>query len=655
MLESLTRPGLLPLLLFSQLIVSAPHLWRLPAWLSGLSLAALLWRYLAERRRLPMAGPWLGGLLALLALGGVFYEFRTIAGREAGVALLVLMSCLKVLELRKRRDAVLLVNLGYFLIGTNFLFSQTMAMATYMLAALWVNTLSQIALNRLDACAQPRELARSAGRLVLLSLPYVLVLFVLFPRLPGPLWRMPDSGGRAVTGMSDTMTPGDVSALSQNDNIAFRVRFEGENPPRGELYWRGLVLAAYDGLTWSAGYTPLRGVPKTELDGGETRHYRIALEPGRYRWLYALDVPAEAAPGTRLRGDYQLLLERPLNDRLNYPMSSLKGYRIGLELTDVARLRFLALPKGDGNSRARIWAQAEFAAAGSPEGFVQRVLRHVHDSPFYYTLNPPILGEAQIDDFWFNQRRGFCEHYAGSFVYLMRAAGVPARVVVGYQGGEANPYGNYLIVRQSDAHAWTEVWLEGQGWKRIDPTSAIAASRVESRLERRFSGLDPLFDPASFGEAAVPDAWADLALYWDSLNSRWNTWVVSFDAERQAEALSNLGLPNWSGAELGYVLAVLLALVLAVGGVLLLREQRALDTIARTFLHLERRLARRGFVRETHEPPAEFLARVARARPAQAEALVAIARLYTTLRYRNSSKPLLLQRELRRQVARLSI
>lgn len=652
MLERLDQRGLVPLLLLSQGLVVLPHLLRLPLWFAGLGLGALFWRYWAHVRKVALPGRMLSALITLSSLAGVYYEFRAVSGREAGVALLVVMTCLKVLELKARRDALILIYLGYFLVGTNFLFSQAIPMALYLLGAVWVNTLALVALNRLDGLAKPRQAMVTTSRLVALTLPTMLLLFVLFPRLPGPLWRMPDAPGRGTTGMSDSMSPGEINALATDDAVAFRVRFDGEIPAKPRLYWRGLVFDHYDGLTWVGNPSPPRQ-PAPVVSEGERVRYSVALPSGRYRWLYSLDIPAAGPQDTPLRRDHVLMLERPINDARSYRLTSYGQYRFGIALSAFDRSRNLQLPARDGNERSRAWARNEREQAGSDAAYVDRVLRFIHEQPFYYTLTPPILREEQIDDFWFDQRRGFCEHYAGSFVYLMRAAGIPARVVVGYQGGEVNPYGHYLIVRQADAHAWTEVWLAGEGWRRIDPTAAIAPARVESRLNLRFAGVDPLFDTNVFDGPAATSLWQEIGLYWDSVNSAWNTWVVDFDQERQGDFFSAFGLPRFGAAELGYFLAALLAAALAIGSVLLLREQDRPDTIARTYLRLEQRLAKLGLHRAPEESPTAFLARAARSQPRLAAELTAIAQLYAALRYRNSRKPLLLGRELRTRVARL--
>lgn len=647
-LERLDRPGLFGLLLTSQALVVAPHLWRLPGDLAVVGILAFVLALRSRGSPERMPPRWLMLVFALGALAAVLYDFRTVAGKDAGVALLVVMSCLKLLELKSRRDALLLLDLGYFVIATNFFFSQSIPMALYLMGSFLVTSLSLVALNRLNGFAAPKALVGMSLRMTALAVPTMLLLFVLFPRLPGPLWRMPDNPGQATTGVSDVMAPGDINSLATSDNIAFRVRFDGPIPAPSARYWRGLVLADYDGLAWKQGFVPA-SVPPAPVGAGTPLRYTLALEQGRYRWLYALDWPIQGTDQASLHPGYQLLLERPLNDRLSYRMSSYPDARLDQPLSPLERRRYLALPRDD-NTRARRWARDERERAGSDSAYLAATLAYIHQQPFFYTLNPPILGEAQIDDFWFNQRKGFCEHYASSLVYLMRAAGVPARVVVGYQGGERNPFGDYLIVRQSDAHAWTEIWLEGEGWRRVDPTAAIDRSRVESRLRQRFAGVDPDFDPAVFDTGKDKNLWAEVALYWDSVNSSWNNWVVDYNQERQGQFLTQLGLPEWKSSDLGYVLGGLIGLAALAGALMLLREQDRADTIARAVGRFERRLSRFGYQRAPEESPTQFWARIAGIHPEWREELLRMSQLYVALRYRNSSKPILLERELNRRI-----
>jgi transglutaminase-like putative cysteine protease len=461
----------------------------------------------------------------------------------------------------------------------------------------------------------------------------MLVLFLLFPRVQGPLWGLPRDAFSGVTGLSDTMSPGTLSQLTLSDAVAFRVQFQGEMPKPNQLYWRGPVLWYFDGASWHMGLSFDSSTPSYS-PRGEAVSYAVTLEPHDKRWLFALDLPAKTVPGSRITADYQMLASLPVRQRVRYEMTSHTGYRLGYEgLSPLERRRSLQLPEGY-NWRARALAQNMRRAARDERDMLEQVLGMFRTQQFFYTLSPPLLGDNPIDDFLFNTRSGFCEHYASAFVFLMRAAGIPARVVTGYQGGELNPIGNYMIVRQSEAHAWAEVWVEDAGWLRVDPTAAVSPLRVESGIAAAIpaSSQLPLL-------ARGDMAWLrQLRFTWDSIANSWNQWVLGYNPERQFWLLSRVGLDRANWQTLAMILVAATGLITTVLALAMLRRlsQRTRDPVAAIYARFCRKLARRGATRAPSEGPADFAERAARQLPDAASAIRAISQMYINLRYGRS-------------------
>ena len=627
-------------------LVVAPHTPRLPWWLDLIASILFAWRiYLAwGERALPQK--WLLALLVAGGMLGVYLTYRTIFGRDSGVALLVLFLSLKLLELHRERDAVVLVLLSYFLALTNFFYSQTLPTAGLMLASTLVNTAS---LANFAAPARAlRSNLRTASVLLAQAGPVMLILFVLFPRVQGPLWGLPQDAYSGVTGLSDSMSPGAISSLSQSDAIAFRARFRGDPPPKPQLYWRGPVFWDFDGRTWRPGEVQPYAEVKFEAKG-KPYDYEVTLEPHNHRWLFALELPAQVPPNAGITADYLLLARAPVRSRVRYELRSYTNFtEPGPDDADALR-RGLELPAGF-NPRARRLAQQWAAAGASATVIVQKALDYFRDQGFVYTLEPPLLGRDSVDDFLFGSKRGFCEHYASSFVFLMRAAGVPARVVTGYQGGDMNPVDQYMVVRQSDAHAWAEVWLRGRGWVRVDPTAAVAPGRVESGVAAAVPATDPL--PLM---ARTTLTWLrGLRYNWDALANKWNQFVLGYSPERQRQFLSSMGMsePSWEhmALTLFWCIGALIALLTA----WLLRRIRRLELVQRLWLKFCTKFDRRGCARAAHEGPADFVERMAARFPARAERIRAIGERYIALRYGARADARLLA-EFRRLVREFSL
>jgi len=623
-------------LLLCVLMVSAPHAEHMPIWVSALCATALAWRAYIARGNLQLPRRWLLILITAGGALGLIVEFHTLFGQEAGVTLLVMLTSLKLLETRSSRDAILVIFLSSFIIITNFFYSQSIPTALFMLATLLVIVSTWLHLQ--SAALPVKARARIAGLLLAQSLPLMLVLFVLFPRVQGPLWGMPRSDlGR--TGLSESMSPGSISKLSLSDEIAFRVTFKGIPPMRDLMYWRGPVLADYDGQTWTAGRTATGTSPQLD-DLSAPVDYTVMLEPNDRRSLFALEMPTRVSIPVKMTYDFQLRVRDPVTSRLRYDVRSQLVYRANAQEEPIQLRYATLLPRGI-NPRARELAEGWRSAYANDETIMLAALHYFTQQKFGYTLEPPPVGVNGIDDFLFVTRQGFCEHYAGAFVFLMRAAGIPARVVTGYQGAEFNELGDYFIVRQSDAHAWAEVWLQGRGWVRADPTAQVSPARIQTGLTAvmRDNAALPLL-------ARTSSPWLlKLRFNLDLIAYRWNLWVLGYDNERQFALLTRLGLADIGWSKLVLYMAGLLALLIGLFAFLMLRRLYAhhTDEAVRLYRKFCRKLARTGVIRAAHEGPQDFAARASLARPRQSPAITNITGLYIALRYGAEPDPEMLK------------
>ena len=635
-----SRAAILTLLL-ALIPVLAPHLSHLPWWCAAFAGLMFAWRALITWRatRAPARLPsrWLLLLLMFLALGATIYTYRTLFGRDAGVTFICVLLSLKLLETRTRRDVVVAIFLSYFLILTNFFYSQSIGTAALMLLSLVLITSALIAANR-DAGAMPfLRQTRLAAIIIAQALPMMLVLFVLFPRVQGPLWGLPADAQAAVSGLSDSMSPGLITQLSLSDGIAFRVRFNGA-PPRGaDLYWRGPVLSQFDGRNWRAQPpNPLR--PARFEAAGTAVDYEVTLEPSNRPWLFALEMPTRLPDNARLTAELQPVTDKPVISRQRYSARSYPQFR-SLAMEERADLEaYLALPIR-ANPRTRELMVGWVLENASAAQLVERALRHFRTEEFFYTLEPPLLDNNAVDEFLFGARRGFCEHYASAFVVMMRMARVPARVVTGYQGGEINPVDGVFTVRQSDAHAWAEVWLAGRGWTRVDPTAAVSPARVERGMP---GAMPQRFAPPLIARLAGDwgAQWAARTrLNWEALANQWNQLVLNYTPERQRATLERIGMktPTWQEMVIAMTLGVgSIALAVALW---LVRAARERDPLKRAWQHCCDSVAKLGARRAPHEGALDFRTRATlelaqRQVPAERlHKLREIAERYSALRY----------------------
>ncbi|PLK49961.1 DUF3488 and transglutaminase-like domain-containing protein [Uliginosibacterium sp. TH139] len=601
-----------------------PFLPHIPWGMGLLAVLLLGWRaWLAHQEA---ERPALTVLILLAVLGCVlcFAEYRTVLGREAGLAMLSLLLPLKLLEGRSPRDGRAALLLCCFLMTGQFLNEQSLPVAAMVLACAIAILATSARLERPSLALKPA--LRGSLRLLGGSVPLMLMLFVFFPRIDGPLWRLPGDAHAGKTGLSDSMQPGSISELIQSGEIAFRAEFEGELPPPRERYWRGPVLTDFDGQRWRERPTQSTPQPDYETSGPGYR-YTLTLEPHDRPWLLALDYPAEGASDATYSSNFSLLARRPVSTRLRISLHSFPASQVGLEERPGRLRAALGLPEGS-NPRTVAAGQTLAAAHADPGARVDAAIAFMQAARLSYTLSPPLANTHAADEFLFDSKQGFCEHFSSAFVILMRAAGVPARVVTGYQGGERNPVDGILVIRQSDAHAWAEVWLAGRGWVRVDPTAASAPARIDDGIAQALPDADlPMMMRVD------SDFLRGLRHRWEAVSNGWNQWVLGYNASRQLELMRRLGLPAADWRLLTALLGAGAGLWLGWLAWRLWPRRAKLDALDRLWQRACRKLARRGLQRAEWEAPTDFARRAALALPAHADTITDIAEHYASLRF----------------------
>ncbi len=551
-------------------------------------------------------------LIIITACLIVLYAYGRFFGQQPGITLVTIMTILKLFETQKLRDCYIIIYSSFFLIASNFFHSQSIWLILYVFVIVIFLVAILIALSdRLKTLPLSSRL-NTASRFVIYAMPLMLILFVLFPRIPGPLWGLPDDAFASQTGLSEEMSPGSINRLISSSAIAFRVKFENDPPPHRDLYWRGAVLSLYDGETWRRDDSPNSAQANIDYptDTTNTFHYRVTLEPTRLKWLLSLELPEvynteNDDHNYKINREAMLVTRHKISKVINYDVSSHINAS-NRALFPQERHRNLLLPVNK-NPQTLNLAKTLLQSSGSDtQLYINAVLAHFHNNDFIYTLYPDLLGEHAMDDFLINSRRGFCEHYASAFTYLMRAAGIPARVVVGYQGGKMNPLDDYMIVRQSDAHAWTEVWLNDH-WQRIDPTAAVSPDRVEQGILH--AGLENSRLPLIL--ISNSDTFKNLAYLYDSFQNNWNQWVIGFNEKKQNEILEALGFENISP----YKLILLLVSSLVIAGAIIswfLLNHRSVekDRVQHFYNLFCLKLKRQGLQRRLDEGPSDFENRI---------------------------------------------
>lgn len=619
----------LPWTLAALIFALLPHIPYLPAWATLAFLGCSIWRWQVECKRWRLPPAWLRIALSLMFFIGVLASYDTISGVGPGSALLTVMAALKLLETKRRRDQFVLLFISIFLIMSSLLREQYLWSLPYLIAGV---LLTMTAWLRMSASNETRiiESFGTGARLVAYAAPMMIAMWIFFPRITTPFWAVPIDTSAAISGLSENMSPGDISSLSLSNSVAFRVNFEGDAPPPHQRYWRGLVLYSFNGRTWTGRNDASPGTrAEQEIEYlGDPVHYEITMEPTRQQFVFALDVPFQWDLDQTFMGRQQQLARvQPVDQRVAYSVVSYPRFRLGSELSGFAREWYTRLP-ANGNPRTIELAQQMRGDVAADEEFIEAVLDKFNREEFYYTLEPPLLGSNPVDRFLFDTRQGFCEHYASAFAVMMRAVGIPSRIVLGYQGGEMNPMGDYMIVRQADAHAWTEVWLPGRGWSRVDPTAAVAPERIESgRSGAMFDGIGE-----TWGLSAPSQLLYRLTLTWDVINTKWNEWILGYGPNKQLSFMEWLGMdePDWRQMMLTLI-AIVLALLGAVSIILLLRYRPPpKDTAA----ILYRKFTEKAGVPPSHgETPLAYVTRLARERQAIAGDAESITAQYLDARY----------------------
>ena len=596
-------------LLLAVTFVVVPHFEHLVWWATSVLVLLLAWRAFLTVTQRPIPSRLLMMPLLIAAAGAVYLQYQTVVGQQAGVTFLLLLMALKLLEMRARRDIFVVIFLSFFILLTQFLNGQEIHVAVMALLGVVALFFVLISVNLDETDLPAGRKVKMVGSTLLKALPLTAVLFLLFPRISGPLWGTPGDTSAGNTGLSNSMSPGSISKLLESTEIALRARFDGATPSNDKLYWRGPVFGTYNGRIWLPLQQRASQAPQISIQG-EPRSmvsYTVTLEANNRDWLFALEAPAELPVvrdfSPRLASDMQIIAGDLVRQRLRYEMRSFTRYRFNAQATESERRNWLDLPPTY-NPRTMQLAEEIRGRAGSDAGRVNEALDFLRRGGYQYTLSPPRLGRNSVDEFLFDTRQGYCEHYSSAFVVLMRAMGVPARVVTGYQGGELNPVDGFITVRQSDAHAWSEVWLAERGWVRVDPTAAVAPMRIDQGAGElaRQSGINLPGAASSF-------AWMrSIRFNWEAVENAWNQWVLSYSQDRQRDLVGLLGLAP-SAETLALVLAVVVTIVLAVMGSLALRTRKQRDPLGDAFRLLRDRLDRAGVVTAEHLGPRALYAR----------------------------------------------
>lgn len=613
-----------------------PQVVSMPPQLIGLVVLPFTWRWVAELKGwkpVPM-------LFRVAATGGSVFMlimvYGSLTGRRAAVSLLALMLALKLMETFKVRDARVVASLSLFMCATQFLFSQGIPMMFYTAAVLLGTLVTLAMLQRWEAWSQVGATPETgpsvfsdlgySGKLLAVALPIALVMFLFFPRWGGPLWGVPETSLDAKSGLSDSMSPGSIQGLFMDDSPAFRADFSTTTPPPSQLYWRGPVFWDFDGREWKGTFYSRNLPPEsqpTAMPGSE--HYQVQMEPTEQHWMFALDYPVSAPRGAKLTLDFQLYSFRAITQLKSYEMVSNPNFVDSPSLKNTHRVSALQLPNGF-NPQTQALIRTWRMETESDVDLVNRALAYFNQEDFFYTLNPPLLSNDTVDEFLFETRRGFCEHYASAFTVMMRMAGIPARIVTGYQGGWRSTIGNYLLVRQSDAHAWSEVWLPGQGWTRVDPTAAVAPGRVERGA----------FDALESRRYMLDYEWLrDAKNGFDLLQRTWNQWVIAFGLDQQSKLFKPFGKDYLDSTHLvSIMVGIITALSLLMMPVLFrLRLASNLDAAGKQWYRFRKKLEKAGITTSASMTPQELFTAASEKMTESQTELSRITGLYRQIRY----------------------
>ena len=617
-------------------LIVLPHIDHIPKVLSAFFYLLLGWRFSGIWKRNWLPNKLIVFFLTVCGLALIYSQHQGVFGRDAGTSLFITALALKLLEIKSERDLYLIAYLAFIVAASQFLYEQSLFMAAYILFVCCVLFATLVCINS----GKPKTGAalKTASLIIVQAIPMAVVLFILFPRVEAPKWLLFNDKHQAKTGLSDSMEPGSISNLGLSDELVFRVKFTGALPPPQQRYWRGPVLSHTDGRRW----TQVRDMGFGQfLDkiafNGPPYQYTLLMEPQDKNWVFALDMPAVFALTLSRNANYQLITHENPDKRAEYKITSYLSYNTGyITRTEYKDSTQLA---GEPSVKIKGLVKQLHGFDGTPEDFIKQLLNYFRNENFHYSLTPPLMEENPVETFLFETRYGFCSHYAAAFVYLMRVAEIPARVVTGYQGGELNTAGNFLEIRQADAHAWAEVWIEGRGWVRFDPTAAVAPERIERNIfiEQLDRGGFIRYMPASAAAQEVFNWLKQTRQLWSNIDYNWQRWVINYDNKNQSRFLSSLGIDDIK-AMLYWMVGVIGLITALLSWFLLHQKQKAIDPVVRIYNRFCKKIVKHGLQRGLGEGAKDFAGRVKIKLPEQAADINRITALFIKLRYgRNAS------------------
>ena len=615
------------MLMASQVMVILPHAAQISIWIIGVGLFCSWWRWMIFLGRKAFPSIWLRLALVFSSVAGVLISEGITKNIETWAALLIVAFALKLLEMKTRRDAYVVIFIAYFVISVEFIFNHSMGIVLYEFLALVLTTAAMVGMNQFHTRVNPKQSIKIASQILLQAIPLMVVVFILFPRI-SPIWSIASPNQQARTGLSSEMTPGDVAKLARSDEIVFRAIFDDEIPNHKELYWRGRVYSNFKLGTWTEEIVPKNKYDISKIEWVNSEHkkwftpqtnklskisYSVLLEPTYDRWLFGLDVATPKTPSTGLLWNYRLVSKKTIQSLFQYEVDSFPDANMNSSLPKFLRQQTLAIDKRD-NPKTIKFAQKLYKQSTNSEDYVNKVLAHIRKEKYYYTLEPPTLARNNsIDEFWFDTRAGFCTHYAGAFVYMMRAAGIPARMVGGYQGGEVNPVTGHIVVRQYQAHAWAEIWLPNKGWQRFDPTAAVAPIRISNGLTAALSE----------NEVSTLSAFTNIRLnkslglqkimfLLESFEHRWNLFVIGYGTSMQTDFLEKIfGKITVAKVALALLLAAILSVTLVSLTLLSNYSKKTTHPIIKILHTFFQKISKQGWSRKKHESAKQFITRIA--------------------------------------------
>lgn len=637
----------------AQIACTLPHFLHIPLWVSLLCGFCVFWRVMVYQGRWSFPHRYIRYALVILAMFGLMVTFPRMLSIQAAVTLLIITYYMKLLEMFRLKDVYIILILSYFVIASAFLFHETVPMLAYFLLAFLLTTIALVSSNRTEAKLGDGKSFRQGLILCLQAAPVGLCLFLFFPRFE-PFWILDLKKEGPSVGISDTMSPADIAELGATEGVAFRAEFIGDVPPVQERYWRVLTLSNFDGEHWRSLFTNTtaekyfesaaaqRQLRQGIVSEGVEYEYQLSLEPSQQQWLPVLDRALSVNTIALMMPDFSFMREKPVMNLIGYRGISAPAAKIDQTISPWLRRENLALPAGF-NPKTIEYAQDTFQRLGGQnEIFIEHVMAQFRDQNFFYTLKPGFYGKNMVDEFFFERRKGFCAHYASTMAVMLRAVGIPSRVVIGYQGGTVNPIGGHLVVNQYDAHAWVEAWVSGEGWRRYDPTAMVAPWRilvgVEEMMRQTASSEVPSLQGSFMHSNPVVNK---MRLFLDYTNHRWNKYVVNYDQATQRQVFEQL-FGEWNLKRLVLVMAGSVGSILGFLALVLLWQSRRNPQAVedRILWRCLKSIARRYDAKAPGETLSGFLTRLqTQMNASEHQDFAEVIRLYSKLAYENLSKP----------------